>query len=222
MGAYNYLMIDRLRKEMSRAGINARELSQKANVGRSFIYDILNGKSTNPTTRKITAVAEVLGVSVPYLISGSCNDNEVADRHSPSQLAVPEISSASFADEGLKLHHSSESVSFIRREVLQKLTHNIEDVRSFQIEGDGMAPTLLDGDIVLLDLKQTEPSPPGVFLVYGHKGLLAKRIEALPSASSHASTLSISSDNKIYTSYHCDASEINVVGRVIWFSRRFV
>jgi phage repressor protein C with HTH and peptisase S24 domain len=207
---------------MKRVGINARELSQRANVGRSFIYDILNGKSTNPTTRKIAAVADVLGVSVPYLVNGSCNDNEVTIGHGTSQVAVPEISSMFFSQNDMKRDGDSGSIYFFRKSLLRNFTLNIEDARVFKIEGDCMSPTLLDGDIVLVDLKQTEPNLPGVFLIYENKGLMAKRIEALPSSFGGVSKLSVSSDNKIYTSYSCNTSEVNIIGRVVWFSRRFV
>ena len=49
----NQALIERLRIAMERAQVNARELAETAEVGRSFVYDVLSGKSLNPTTHKL-------------------------------------------------------------------------------------------------------------------------------------------------------------------------
>ena len=43
-------------------------------------------------------------------------------------------------------------------------------------------PTLLDGDIVLVDLGRRTPTPPGVFVLYDGMGLVAKRLEHIPNS----------------------------------------
>ena len=55
-------------------------------------------------------------------------------------------------------------------------------------------PTVLDGDIVLVDLGRSAPTPPGVFVLYDGMGLVAKRLEHIPN--SDPPRVRIISDNR--------------------------
>jgi transcriptional regulator with XRE-family HTH domain len=222
MRAPNQLMIDRLKKEMKRIGINARELSDRASVGRSFVYDILNGKSSNPTTQKIAAVAEILGVSVPYLITGSSNDNDIIEHYHESHIGIPEIDLLT-----RKTGHlvpdilTDRPLHFFQKEFLKM--NGLNDhaaLRVFRIKGETMAPTLKDGDMVLLNCGQIYPSPPGIFLIHDASGIVPKRIEAIPQVGGGHVNFQVSSDNTQYASYSRTASDVSILGRVVWFSRR--
>lgn len=225
MKAHNHLLIDRLKKEMKRVGVNARELSHQANVGRSFIYDILNGKSTNPTTKKIAAVAEVLGVSVPYLVNGSCNDNEVMNTHHDSHIGIAEIElfASTSAENQNAIQTKDIPLHFFHKSLLQTLSQSPSDILAFKIEGDCMAPTLQNNDLVLLDRSQTEPNPPGIFIIQSpNGGLVPKRIEFILKSNDEGIQFYVSSDNKQYNSYTCSEEDVRIIGRVVWFSRQFV
>lgn len=54
---------------MLERGINARKLAIEANLGASFVYDLLSGKSVNPTFSRIKSIAAVLNVSPSYILS---------------------------------------------------------------------------------------------------------------------------------------------------------
>ena len=49
------------------------------------------------------------------------------------------------------------------------------------IRGDSMVPLLEHDDTVMLDCSQTRPLPPGTFILDDGVGLVAKRIEIIPS-----------------------------------------
>lgn len=219
MKASNHLMIDRLRKEMRRVGINARELSNMANVGRSFVYDILNGKSSNPTSHKIAAVAEVLGISVPYLVAGSSNDNELQNVRSESHIGIPEI--ISLKQEDNKKDFDA-PLHFFRKDLLTGIGTDICELRVFKIKGDSMAPSLIDNDLILVDIGQKNPDHAGVFLICCHNVLLPKRIELILQPNNLPPQLQISSDNPKYANYKRNEEDVDIVGKVVWFSRRFV
>ena len=80
-----------------------------------------------------------------------------------------------------------------------------------------MAPTLLDGDTVLVDMGRTAPNPPGIFVLHDGMGLVAKRLEHIPN--SDPSAVRVISDNGLYTPYERTAEEINIIGRIRWFAR---
>lgn len=54
-------------------GINARNLAMAAKTGRSFVYDILSGKSADPTITRLRRIAVALETTVEELMGGSLN-----------------------------------------------------------------------------------------------------------------------------------------------------
>jgi len=88
------------------------------------------------------------------------------------------------------------------------------------VKGDSMSPVLEDGDMILVDLSDTQPSPPGIFVVFDGVGLLTKSVELIPDSS--AGQIRIAPANPHYSAYQRSLRDIRIVGRVIWFSRRLV
>jgi phage repressor protein C with HTH and peptisase S24 domain len=91
-------------------------------------------------------------------------------------------------------------------------------LRMISISGDSMVPLLEHDDTVMLDCSQTRPSPPGIFILDDGVGLVAKRIEIIPSTTPQM--LRISSENSAYSSYQRRIDEVHIIGRVVWFARR--
>jgi len=83
--------------------------------------------------------------------------------------------------------------------------------------GDSMEPTLSDGDEVLVDASdQGSRLRDGIYVLRADDALVVKRVTLKPGGRK----ITISSDNSAYPSwYDVDRSEIQVVGRVIWFGR---
>ena len=70
-------------------------------------------------------------------------------------------------------------------------------------------PTLLDGDIVLVDLGRRSPTPPGIFVLYDGMGLVAKRVEHI--TNSDPPRVRIISDNPLYKPYEGSGEEVNII-----------
>lgn len=209
----NALMVERIKEQMKKTGISARELAEKADVGRSFIYDILSGKSSNPTTKKIAAVAGVLGVSVPYLLDENADPENTVSEY----VKVPIVVKYTKA-ESMLIEDKSEKYFYFQREFLERFNAVTADLRILTVEGDGMEPTLCHNDIILVDLGKKLPSPAGVFAVFDGMGVAVKRIEFIAS-SADPKMLHVHSDNARYASYASRPEDIHTIGRVIWFSR---
>jgi phage repressor protein C with HTH and peptisase S24 domain len=211
-------LVARLRALMERAQINARELAEQAGVGRSFVYDILSGKSSNPTTQKLSAIAEVLDTSVNYLLSGEENIGRLRKKD-PEIVSIPSIGVTGSMGGGTVVTEEQEGKSyyFQRRWVREKLQASPADLRLIPVSGDSMHPTLQDGDLVLVDMSRRTPAPPGIFVLFDGVGLVVKRLEILPNTDPHL--LRITSDNPQYACYERASNEVNIVGRVVWFAR---
>lgn len=219
MGEPNHLMISRLRKEMDRMGLNARQLSDLASVGRSFVYDILSGKSANPTTQKISAVAEILGVSVPYLISGTSNDNHIAQNSGDDFVAVPRMTTSRDKNGNYHIDKQPDGTLYYFHKSWTKtaLGTSPAALRVTFIDDTAMEPFLRRGDMVLVDTSKTQPSPPGIFILFDGAGLTPRRIEYL--MGNNVSAVHVAADNKQYASYERHLGELDIAGRVVWYSR---
>ncbi len=87
-----------------------------------------------------------------------------------------------------------------------------------RVQGDSMAPTLVDGDDILVDRSgRANNLRDGIYVIRREDALLVKRIALGPSAR----RVTIKSDNEAYPSWPgVDLAEIDVIGRVIWAGRR--
>ena len=72
--------------------------------------------------------------------------------------------------------------------------------------------------IAAINCSQTRPSPPGIFILDDGVGLVAKRIEIIPSTTPQM--LRISLGNSAYSSYQRRIDEVHIIGRVVRFARR--
>ena len=103
-------------------------------------------------------------------------------------------------------------------EMLRKITPTVSaGLRLITISGDSMAPVLEHGDVVMVDCTQTQPSPPGIFIVDDGIGLVAKRLDLVPAT--QPQVLRLTSENGVYTNYQRRIDEVHIVGRVVWFAR---
>lgn len=91
-----------------------------------------------------------------------------------------------------------------------------QHMRLIRVKGDSMEPTLMDGDLLLVDLNRNYIEPPGgIYAIYMNDTIIAKRVQAIyPSGK-----LRIISDNPKYEPVDTDPDEVKVNGKVIWYAR---
>jgi phage repressor protein C with HTH and peptisase S24 domain len=85
-----------------------------------------------------------------------------------------------------------------------------------RVEGDSMAPTLADGDEILVDHEDGGGRlRDGIYVLRIEDALVVKRVAVSPSG------VSVRGDNPAYPGWpQCDPAAIDLVGRVAWFGRR--
>jgi phage repressor protein C with HTH and peptisase S24 domain len=84
--------------------------------------------------------------------------------------------------------------------------------------GDSMSPTIRDGDLLLVDMRQRQVGDDAIYIIRRDSSLVAKRFQRL-----FDGTVSIKSDNPIYKEEVVPkdaASELNLIGRVVWIGRK--
>ncbi len=86
-----------------------------------------------------------------------------------------------------------------------------------RVEGDSMAPTLGDGDDILVDRSPAGLGVrDGIFVLRLDGALMVKRLAVNPALRA----VSIKSDNADYPDFaDCPLSEVDIIGRVVWAAR---
>lgn len=101
---------------------------------------------------------------------------------------------------------------------LRRVAADPKRLSLIRVEGDSMAPTLADGDEILVDRGDSaERLRDGIYVLRAEDALVVKRVAPHPAGR----TLSIRSDNPAYPSWpDCDPAAVEIVGRVVWVGRR--
>lgn len=219
-----HTLADRLQARAQQLGLSPAQVAEMAGVNRSFVYDILRGRSTRPGLDRLAEVARVLKVELDWLIHGT-GDVEGA---SPF-IENPDDSFVAIAHAGVRPSMGGGAVvleenvtpgrayHFRRSWIKHGLKASPSQLRIMTVEGDSMEPTLLEGDTVLVDMTKRAPSPPGIFVLDDGMGLVAKRLQHVPNSDPPA--VRVISDNKHYPEYERTADEVHIVGRIRWFAR---
>lgn len=98
-----------------------------------------------------------------------------------------------------------------RRYWLAKLGLHAEHLVCIRARGDSMSPTVLDGDILLVDRQRTTVDRDSIYIVRSDDGLRVKRLQRLMGGG-----VRVSSDNRAYAEEVVSVEQLVVVGQVVW------
>ncbi len=150
----------RLKLEMQKQGINSSELARRADVLTSFLYDVISGKSANPSTVKLAKVAAALGVSLNDLAGGT-DERAAQNNYIPiSRLFVSGGKIISYQAE-------NEPYNFCHKWLKNNFTDSIDSLYLLAIDGDDM----------LVDISKKQVASEGLFIVFDGINLATHRFE---------------------------------------------
>lgn len=214
-------LADRMRARMTELSLRPLHVADAAGVGRSFVYDILRGRSADPSSEKLGRVATVLQMSMEALLNGDLGkeDGAPAVLSKRDYAAVPFVAVEADMGGGAVVESEEECAPwrFPKMWLRDGLRLRANGLKLIRVRGDSMQPTLESGDVVMIDTHQTTPNPTGIFVLHDGFGLVAKRLERL--AGGDLPSVRIISDNTRYAPYERSAEEIRIIGRVVWFAR---
>ena len=75
---YNYIFFTNILRLLDERSMTKAELSELAGISISFLSDLTNGKA-NPSLQTMTAIAEALETSLPFLLESTDLDREALD-----------------------------------------------------------------------------------------------------------------------------------------------
>ena len=137
--------------------------------------------------------------------------------HSDGLLRIRQLQVGASAGPGsLADDEFAESMGFAPK-WLRRLGADPANLSLIVVDGDSMAPTLGDGDDIMVDhAAATRPLRDGIYVLRMDDVLLVKRVAMGPSGK-----LTIRSDNPQYPDWEDVSPEsVNIIGRVVWTGRR--
>lgn len=133
---------------------------------------------------------------------------------------VPRYDVAASAGNGAVVHDESvvDHLAFRRDWVTRTLGLDAQHLALIDVAGDSMAPTIGDGDLILIDTRPRPVKSEGVYVINLHSTLLVKRLRLRISGE-----MDVVSDNPLYGTETVNGdqlSQLQIVGRVVWQGRR--
>jgi phage repressor protein C with HTH and peptisase S24 domain len=223
VGDSNNLVADRIKERLHALGPgrDVPWLSRAAGIPASTLYDNLKRGIGKP--EHAVAIARALDVSIDWLLTGSGSERSAGpsttnfDRPPASSttrdlVQVPEIDpsfglGAVFMDEAA----APEMRTFSRGWLRQITTTPPDELYWAAGRGNSMAPTIEDGEPVLIDRRQQSPRDADLIwaFAWGDIGAI-KRLRPMPDGS-----VKILSDNPAVPPESAHGSEIHIFGRVV-------
>ena len=104
-----------------------------------------------------------------------------------------------------------------RHLIEEELRGEAKNFELIDIRGDSMEPKFLQGDQLLIDLRDRDPGQPGSFVVQDDDGYVVKLVERI---AGKRGWLRIFSVNGLYSPYEIEETKATIRGRPVWFARR--
>lgn len=220
-------------KEVIQLVGSAEKLARMTGISARGIGHYAAGGS-DPTRSKMVALAEAAGVNVLWLATGegpkmkgaaeetrSLKDVSIPEEEaSGGYVRVPRYDVSASAGAGA-FQVSEQVVDYIQFKpdwIKNTLGTSAQALALIQVKGDSMAPTLSDGDIILVDTSDRHFEANAIYVLQLEGSLLVKRIQRKIDG-----TVVIKSDNLAYEPETVRGDlldQLNVVGRVVWYGRR--
>ncbi len=90
------------------------------------------------------------------------------------------------------------------------------DITFVPVQGDSMAPTLIEGDVVVVDTRHRWPSPDGIYALNdAFGGVIVKRLEVTSKPGDEEPRVDVISDNPRHPTKNWSLDELRIVGRVL-------
>jgi phage repressor protein C with HTH and peptisase S24 domain len=207
----------RLRLIMQQFG-SVADLARAVGVSDNAIYKWVSGRG-QPGMISLVNLAKAAGVSVEWLATGRgapAKDKPQARSTEPEFAAMPRHQLR--GSDGRPAIQSPQIVDYLnfKSEWLQRvLGADPKNLVLAEAVGDSMAPTLDDGDLALVDVRDNRFKFDGLYVLRDGGDLSIKRVQRQPDGA-----LVLRSDNAAYKPVTVAPESITFLGRIIWIGRR--
>ena len=184
---------------------------RRAGLSDTSLRSYLKGAAV-PGIDKAIAMAETAGVGLQWLVTGE-GEMRSGEGEETDFVGIPLVDAEVSAGPGILVGEENvrEVMAFDRQWLRSKLGSNPTHLTLVTVNGDSMAPTLVDGDTIFVDGQVSELRD-GIYVFQMNGDLLVKRLQKLP-----GSLVSVISDNPKFQSFTVDmndsADRLSIIGR---------
>lgn len=185
---------------------NQTAFAEKLNVSQGAIANI-EGGSREVSRSMLLKIKEVFGIDLL-----SWNEKQQNNASSSNIVCIPFYSAKAAAGEGTEINDYPEKdvIHFDNRYLQAVVGHSLNNLSLITAEGDSMQPTIMNGDLLMVDDSIKEIRPNKIFVIRQGSKLRVKRLKTELTGE----TLIIS-DNPIYPVETMD-KETEIIGQVVW------
>lgn len=163
---------------------------------------------------RLEELVGALGISLPEFFA--CKDEE-----KPDIVFVPKVKARPRAGSGgLETDSDHDGYYSFHTSFLTRKRGNEQTMRIFEVAGDSMSPTLIDGDFIMINTADKDVRSGYIYLLRMEDELMVKRLENRP-----GSLLLLRSDNPDYEDIAISKNEecfnVEVFGRMVWSCREY-
>jgi len=166
--------------------------------------------------------AKAYGVSIEWLLYGTGGNTPITVPNGlpPPEGAdlVPVYDVAASAGHGVIVDaedHVS-NLAFSSKYLREMTSAKGRQLAAIRVKGDSMTPTIQDDDMVVIDMTKTNLDFDGLFVIRVGEALQIKRI----GRGCRRTSVMVIADNSLYPPVDTERTEIDVVGKVIWYGRK--
>lgn len=218
----NNAFLERMNVLAERVG-GPGELARRSRLSRRVIDKYRSGES-EPNRPRLVALARAGGVSVEWLATG---EGSMVPEHRTAPvgddyIALPRYDVRAAAGGGaiVEAEPVVDWIYFKRDWLRRTLGVSPSELAIIEAVGDSMAPTIDDGDLLLVDVGEPKLRGEGIYVIAVDDALVVKRI-----AIKLGGGLVISSDNPHYHATHQELTRselefLRIIGRVVWVGGR--
>lgn len=207
---------------MNERGINNSAMGRALKISSQAVSQWFSPEGEPPKDR-VEQIAEVLGVDPGDLLS---NDLDKLLKSRPAPKASVEsyvpikrpVIRPGAGGPGAFDEEMQEPILMPVSLIRDALKGRPDDFVYLEVEGQSMQPVLESGDHILVDRRKTDPSNPGLFVVWDGTGLVTKWVEF--AREYDPPRLRLMSENKRFTTYEPLLEESQIVGRIVWYARK--
>jgi len=201
--------VARLNQIVEAAG-GASGLARKAGISPSGLSRYLAGGE--PSRRVLVALADAAGVRIDWLARGvgAIRDGDTPPLPGSTLRLLPLMPGHDRHPKTGKPQSDFTAQAFCYK-WLNDNGLDITSLKVMTVRGDGMAPTLCNGDTVLIDTQDRDIEDGRIYLLNESGNMLLRRLHV--EAGNRIRALA---DNPQHHAFVQDATEIEIVGRVVW------
>lgn len=209
----------RLRLIMQQFG-SVADLARAVGVSDNAIYKWVSGRG-QPSMMSLVNLSKAAGVSVEWLATGrGAPTKSRTEIHSadPADAMPPERPSLRIAVNGRSSIQNPQVVDYLSFQpewLARALNLDARNMALVEVVGDSMSPTIDEGDLVLVDLREARFRHDGIYVMRTSGDLAVKRLQRQSDGN-----LLIRSDNSAYESATVKPDEVALLGRVVWLGGR--